>query len=94
MIADTRNRDGTFAKGNPGGPGRPRKAYEASRQAVVFRSVPDETVARIIDVLVTAALQGDVQAAKAVLSLVLPAKPDPFELLHGDGEGSDCHDAP
>ena len=78
---DTRGR---FAPGNRGGPGRPRKEYEASRQAVVFRSVSDETVARILDVLVTAALQGDVSAAKAVLGLVLPARPDAFELLQAD----------
>lgn len=79
--ADTQFKPGAAWRGNA--KGRPRKDFEAARQAVVFRSISDETVARILDRLVEAALQGDVQAAKAVLGLVLPRTPDPFEEIIG-----------
>ncbi len=86
METTERTEQGRFKPGWKGGPGRPRKDFEAARQAVVFRSVTDETVARILDQLVQAALQGDVQAAKVVLSLVLPSNPDRFELLGAGDE--------
>jgi hypothetical protein len=60
-----------FAKGNPGGPGRPRRQVEESYLAAVKEAVPTAKVAAILRALVTKAARGDVHAAQVVLKTVL-----------------------
>ena len=63
-----RTERGTFAAGNPGGPGRPPKSVEAEYQAAVRRAVKPAALAAVLRALVTKGRKGDVQAAKLVLA--------------------------
>jgi hypothetical protein len=48
MSAD-RDDNGRFAKGNPGGPGRPRRAVEADYLAALSQAVPLEKWRDIVE---------------------------------------------
>jgi hypothetical protein len=67
----SRDLDGRFAKGHPGGPGRPRKAVKVAADAL------DERVAQaagdLIDVVLKRAGEGNLAAAKMLLDRVWPA---------------------
>ena len=53
---------GTFAQGNKGGPGRPRRAVEADYLAVLSEAVPLDTWREIVSTAVTHAKTGDDKA--------------------------------
>src|SRR5690348_913762 len=67
-MPGSRNR-GQFLPGNPGGPGRPRRATEESYAAAIRAGAPPAVVTAILKKLVAKALDGDgdVKAAVAVL---------------------------
>ena len=58
----TRERNGRFAKGNPGGPGRPRRTVEREYLAVLADRVPLSRWQKIIDRAVADAESGDWRA--------------------------------
>lgn len=64
-----RERNGRFAKGNPGGPGRPRGSGNALRRAAEGAVTPDH-VAAIIRRATRMALEGDIAAMRIVLERV------------------------
>ena len=84
--ADLRQANGRFAKGNPGGPGRPRNpvstmAGELDRRGV---DVAEELMAMTIE----KARKGNLEAAEMVLKRVWPARRNrPIELDPEPGDG-------
>lgn len=65
-----RDRGGKFAKGNPGGPGRPSRAVERDYLAMLSDRCPPEVWAEVVDRAVEDARKGDA-AARAWLSKYL-----------------------
>ena len=65
-----RRSDGRFAKGNPGGPGRPR----AADRITAYDQRAAESAPEVIDVLVVAAKAGDLKAIDMLLSRVWPMR--------------------
>ena len=63
-----RTERGTFAAGNPGGPGRPPKSVEADYQAAVREAVSADDLCAVLKSLTGKAKRGDVQAARLLLS--------------------------
>ena len=59
-----RNLNGTFAKGNPGGPGRPKIDY--LERAGIYRKVPLEQMSPEIREISLRAERGDFQALKLI----------------------------
>jgi hypothetical protein len=72
-MSDTSTRDanGYFAKGNPGGPGRPRSL---SRKAVVLDELGAGVSEQVLQMIVDKALAGDLRAAEMLLSRVWPMR--------------------
>lgn len=69
-----RNPDGTFAPGNPDGPGRPPRATEAAYLRVMMNACDLETWQAIVERAVADAKNGD-GAARAWLASYLVGKP-------------------
>lgn len=57
-----RNEDGTFAKGNAGGPGRPSRRVEASYLVAMTETVTPDQWQQIVDKAVQQAVAGDDKA--------------------------------
>ena len=73
MSGDSTHDDhGKFAKGNPGGPGRPRSAV--SRSAVALDEMGAGIGEQVFQVIVDKALAGDLRAAEILLSRVWPTR--------------------
>lgn len=98
-MSGHRDAKGRFVKGNPGGPGGPRrKAYEL-RQAV-DQAVSAEHIAAVVRKATRLALEGDMQAARFVLDRTCgrapeaPAQLDPVDLsLPPLQTAEDCNQA-
>jgi len=73
-MTDKRNSDGTFAKGNAGGPGRPPRATESEYLRVLMGACPLDTFREIVERAVADAKAGDAQA-RAWLATYLVGKP-------------------
>lgn len=76
MSKSGRNPDGTFAEGNPGGPGRPARATERQYMAVVMAACDLDTWQAIVERAVADAKNGDGNA-RAWLASYLLGKPSP-----------------
>ena len=74
--ADTRLPNGRFAKGNSGGPGRP-KGIRSELQQAAQEAVTPEHIQGIIRKATMQALKGDVVAARLVLDRTCGRSPDP-----------------
>jgi hypothetical protein len=71
-----RDKNGRFAKGNPGGPGNPFSRQLAQMRQVVLQCVSEEDLRDIVAQVVQKAKQGDLAAARLVLSYAV-GKPQP-----------------
>ena len=67
-----RGKDGRFAKGNPGGPGRPRGAVRGATLAL--DQIGAEASGDLIKVAVDLARAGNIEALKLVLNRVWPMR--------------------
>ena len=76
-----RKPNGQFAKGNSGGPGNPYARRVARLRSTLLETVGEDGLADIVQGLVTAAKNGDVAAAKLLLSYILGK---PVETVHPD----------
>ncbi len=76
MSKSGRNPNGTFAEGNPGGPGRPSRATERQYMAVVMAACDLDTWQAIVERAVADAKNGD-STARAWLASYLLGKPSP-----------------
>jgi hypothetical protein len=77
MSDDGRNADGRFAKGNPGGPGRPRvRDTITSLDRLVVEAGPE-----LIEAALTEARAGNLKAIEMLLGRIWPARRDrPVEI--------------
>src|SRR6476469_4886413 len=82
--ADFRHADGRFAKGHPGGPGRPRNPVSTAAQDLDRLGV--EVAQELMGLIVEKARQGNLKAAEMVLQRVWPLRRNrPIELeIPGD----------
>jgi hypothetical protein len=69
--SSTHDENGRFAKGNPGGPGRPRSIRHS---ATVLDQLGAEVGEQVFQVIVDKALAGDLRAAELLLSRVWPTR--------------------
>jgi hypothetical protein len=63
-----RGSDGKFAKGNAGGPGNPFARQTAALRSAILRFMTPEKIEELVEVIYEQALQGDMRAAKLILS--------------------------
>jgi len=70
-----RNPDGTFAQGNEGGPGRPRRQTEAAYLVALSEAVTLDDWREIVKAAVIAAKSGDAQARKWLSDYLLGVNP-------------------
>jgi hypothetical protein len=75
-MTDKRKPDGTFAPGNEGGPGRPKRQTESAYMAVVMSQCPLEVWGEIVGKAVTDAKAGD-RHAREWLARYLVGEPSP-----------------
>ena len=81
MIAEGHNTKGRFAPGNPGGPGRPRRAVERDYLAALSEAVTLADWRDIVKAAVLAAKQGDSKARDWLARYLLGEKPPPLTEL-------------
>lgn len=88
MAKGPRDRKGRFAEGNPGGPGRPRRAVERDYVAALSESVGLDAWKRIVERAMADALAGDPKA-REFLAGYLMGRPtgDTLQRLRDDEEG-------
>lgn len=68
MSADTtRNAQGRFVRGNPGGPGNPHAGRVAQLRAAIIEAVDADDIRAIIERMTKQAREGDLTAAREVL---------------------------
>ena len=68
----TRDENGRFKKGNPGGPGRPARMIESDYLATLSEQVPSEAWATIVVDAVSRARNGDAKAREWLSRYLLP----------------------
>ena len=76
----SRNDNGTFAPGNPGGPGRPRRTLEREYLAVLLDTISISDWRAIIAKAVDDAKAGDGRARDWLARYILPQPLKPTEL--------------
>lgn len=83
MTVADRDHKGRFAPGNAGGPGNPLGGQVARLRAALITAVTAEQIAELARALLAQALDGDVGAAKLVLSYTIgrPVEHDLLERL-------------
>jgi hypothetical protein len=70
-VTGGRDAGGRFTKGNPGGPGNPFARRTAALRKAMVEAVSEEDICEIVQVMKKKAKEGDVAAAKLVLSYVV-----------------------
>ena len=83
MVA--RDETGKFAKGNEGGPGRPKKEREQRFYEITLSSVTFEDWKEIIEKAVTQAKKGDAVARKFLADYLIGPPVQRSELTGKDG---------
>jgi hypothetical protein len=84
-----RNSDGSFAKGNPGGPGNPHGRRVARLRSLMLDAVTDDDLKEIVTSMVSQAKAGDAAATKLLLSYLVGKPvdaPDPDRLAVAETE--------
>jgi hypothetical protein len=74
-MNDARNPNGTFAVGNAGGPGRPRRAVEGEYLTVISDALPLDTWREIVEKAIADAKAGDAKAREWLTRHVIGDKP-------------------
>ena len=68
-----RDANGTFARGNPGGPGRPRRETEAAYLRTLRDAVPLDDWRAICERAATDAMAGDAKSREWLAKYLMPA---------------------
>ena len=79
-MKNSRDKNGRFTPGNPGGPGNPHAGQVAQLRAAILEAVGTDDVVAIIAQLVRKAREGDLAAAREVLDRTI-GKAGPGDLL-------------
>lgn len=79
-MKKSRDKNGRFTPGNPGGPGNPHAGQVAKLRAAILDAVGTDDVVAIIAQLVRKAREGDLAAAREVLDRSI-GKSGPSDLL-------------
>ena len=79
-----RNEDGTFAVGNPGGPGRPRRAIESDYLLAIAASVSLDDWKAIVLKARDDALGGDAAARNWLAKHLVGESPSLFDAVAGE----------
>ncbi len=79
-LTNGRDGKGRFVKGNPGGPGNPFASKVGKFRAAILEAASVEDVASIMRTLISAAIGGDISAAKVVLGYLV-GEPVPHDLI-------------
>lgn len=72
----TRKSNGCFAKGNGGGPGRPKRSVELDYLKALNRAVSASQWDKIVKRAIADAIEGDAKARDWLSKYLLPAKVD------------------
>jgi hypothetical protein len=75
QMNDGRNENGQFAKGNPGGPGRPRRAVEREYLIALLEKISLVDWQEVIDKTLADAKAGDARAREWLARFLLGPKP-------------------
>ena len=78
---DGRDGKGRFARGNPGGPGRPHRETEREYLAILVSACPLGTWREVCARAVEDALAGDARARQWLASFLIGAPPNPAPSL-------------
>jgi hypothetical protein len=81
----TRDEKGQFVKGHPGMGGRKPKSYNEKALEAVSRACKPDDIQAIMEVLVKKAQNGNIQAAKVVLSYAIGMPVQRTEITGADG---------
>ncbi len=84
MSSDHRQGNGRFADGNPGGPGRPRRAVERQYLAALSDAISLEDWQEIVKATVTRAKEGDSKARDWLTRYVIGENPRTLTDLAAD----------
>lgn len=76
-----RNPDGTFARGNAGGPGNPHASRVAELRSALLDAVSEDDVKDVARALVEQATGGNVQAARVLLNRLMGKPKADVEIL-------------
>jgi len=88
---ESRENKGRFAPGNPGGPGNPFARQVAALRQALLNSVTPDDIQTVAKALIQRASEGNVQAAKLLLSYAI-GKPQPApEPDHMDADEWDVY---
>jgi hypothetical protein len=91
--ANGRDTNGRFAHGNPGGPGRPRRAVEADYLAALRDAVPIERWRKIVERAAADAEAGDAKAGQWLTDNPLGTMPRSLlDLVASELEGTEVID--
>jgi len=82
MAKAERTAGGQFAEGNPGGPGRPRRATERAYLAALSDACPPETWREIVERAVADAKGGDAKARTWLASYLVGEPSSAASTLH------------
>jgi hypothetical protein len=74
-MGDSHDERGHFKRGNPGGPGRPRRAVERQYLAALSDAVTLDTWRAIVEAAVTAAKNGDGKAREWLTRYLIGERP-------------------
>jgi hypothetical protein len=88
MEPNGRDAGGKFAPGNPGGPGRPRRAVEREYLAQLAEACPPETWPQVCQKAVEDARAGDARASDWLARYLLGAEPPRLLALAADEAGA------
>lgn len=87
-----RDARGRFTKGNPGGPGNPFARRVSELRSALLGAVEPTDLADVIQGLVVAAKEGDVAAAKLVLSYLVGQPASDFDVAREDRARKQHHE--
>lgn len=79
-IDNGRRPDGTFAPGNPGGPGNPNARAVAAWRSALVEAVAADDIKRVVEVLIEKAKAGESWAVRELLDRCLGRPQQKMEL--------------
>ena len=86
-IVTGRDENGRFAKGNGGGPGRPKKAREEKYLDILLSIITPDEWAKVCSVALSRAKAGDSRAREWLANYIVGKPVEKREISSPEGEG-------